>query len=232
MQEGDVKQKKPVIDATWFRLLLPEFDKAYFQYIRAFLKTEKLAGKRIYPPGSKIFNAYNLTPFPDVKVVILGQDPYHGAGQAHGLCFSVPDGVKPPPSLVNIFKELNRDVQCEIPVSGNLERWAGQGVFLLNSILTVEADIAASHSKIGWQYFTDETIKQLSMHKEHLVFMLWGKFAQQKKELIDGSKHLILEAAHPSPFSADKGFFGCGHFSKANAYLVSHGITPVNWSAK
>ncbi|MFN3938972.1 MAG: uracil-DNA glycosylase [Chitinophagales bacterium] len=230
MQDNDVQQKRPEIDATWFSLLEPEFEKAYFQYIRTFLKAEKHAGKRIYPPGSQIFRAYNMTPFPDVKVIILGQDPYHGSGQAHGLCFSVPDGVKPPPSLMNIFKELNQDLHVDFPASGNLESWARQGVFLLNAILTVEADMAASHSKIGWQYFTDETIKQLSMHRKHLVFMLWGKFAQQKKELIDGKKHLILEAAHPSPFSADKGFFGCRHFSKANAYLISNGISPVNWS--
>ncbi|MBK7108937.1 MAG: uracil-DNA glycosylase [Bacteroidetes bacterium] len=199
---------------------------------KLFLKSEKKNKKAIYPPGSLIFNAFNQTPFDKVKVIILGQDPYHGEGQAHGLSFSVPDGIKPPPSLVNIFKELQSDLQIPIPQSGNLSHWAQQGVFLLNAMLTVESNQSASHQKIGWQYFTDAAIKQLSEKKEHLVFLLWGKFAQQKKELIDSNKHLILEAAHPSPFSAYNGFFGCKHFSKTNAYLAQHNLELINWQLK
>jgi uracil-DNA glycosylase len=177
-----------------------------------------------------IFHAYDLSPFDAVKVVILGQDPYHGVGQAHGLSFSVPDGIKAPPSLVNIFKELATDMELPRPASGNLENWARQGVFLLNSMLSVEAGQPGSHQKTGWQYFTDATIKTLSDHRSHIVFMLWGAFAQKKAHLIDGKKHLILQAAHPSPFSAHNGFFGCRHFSKANAYLVKNGSSPIDWN--
>lgn len=218
------------IEESWKEILQDEFSKAYFQTIKYFLKSEKEKGKIIYPPGKEIFQAFDLTPFEKVKVVILGQDPYHGAGQAHGLCFSVQHGVKPPPSLVNIYKELKTDIDgFEIPKHGNLESWAKQGVFLLNAMLTVEKDKPASHKEIGWQNFTDAAISALSEKRNHLVFLLWGSFAQQKAFLIDGSKHLILKAPHPSPFSADRGFFGCRHFSKANAYLVANNIAPVQW---
>ncbi|HQU39732.1 MAG TPA: uracil-DNA glycosylase [Chitinophagales bacterium] len=217
------------LEAGWKAVLADEFDKAYFQQIRYLLLAAKRDGKVIFPPGSQIFNAYNLTPFEQVKVVILGQDPYHGPGQAHGLCFSVPEGVKPPPSLVNIFKEQEKDLGIPRPAHGNLETWARQGVFLLNAMLTVESGKPGSHQQIGWQYFTDATIKALSENKEHLVFLLWGAFAQKKAELIDAGKHLILQAAHPSPFSADRGFFGCRHFSKANTYLQEHGMQKIDW---
>ena len=217
------------LEAGWKAVLADEFDKAYFQQIRYLLLAAKRDGKVIFPPGSQIFNAYNLTPFEQVKVVILGQDPYHGPGQAHGLCFSVPEGVKPPPSLVNIFKEQEKDLGIPRPAHGNLETWARQAVFLLNAMLTVESGKPGSHQQIGWQYFTDATIKALSENKEHLVFLLWGAFAQKKAELIDAGKHLILQAAHPSPFSADRGFFGCRHFSKANTYLQEHGMQKIDW---
>ncbi|HPE97266.1 MAG TPA: uracil-DNA glycosylase [Chitinophagales bacterium] len=217
------------LEAGWKAVLADEFDKAYFQQIRYLLLAAKRDGKVIFPPGSQIFNAFNLTPFEQVKVVILGQDPYHGPGQAHGLCFSVPEGVKPPPSLVNIFKEQEKDLGIPRPAHGNLETWARQGVFLLNAMLTVESGKPGSHQQIGWQYFTDATIKALSENKEHLVFLLWGAFAQKKAELIDAGKHLILQAAHPSPFSADRGFFGCRHFSKANTYLQEHGMQKIDW---
>lgn len=218
------------LEASWSARLADEFEKAYFQQIRYFLKAELRDGKAIYPPGKLMFHAYHRTPFNKVKVVILGQDPYHGPGQAHGLSFSVPQGLKPPPSLVNIFKELERDIGMPRPASGNLESWADQGVFLLNAMLSVEARQPGSHQKLGWQYFTDATIKTLSEEREHLVFFLWGAFARQKAALIDRERHLILEAAHPSPFSADKGFFGCRHFSKANDYLEKNGIEPVDWN--
>ena len=218
------------IEPSWKEILHEEFDKPYFQQIPLHLKTEKSQGKTIYPPGPQIFNAFNTTPFDKVKVVILGQDPYHGQGQAHGLCFSVQNGVTPPPSLVNIFKELKEDVGMKIPNHGNLSRWAEQGVFLLNASLTVRAAEPMSHSKIGWAQFTDAVIKIISERKEHVVFFLWGKFAQDKRVLIDETKHFILRAAHPSPLSAFNGFFGCKHFSKANEYLVSKGIDPVDWS--
>lgn len=232
MSEEEMPSKLPELESGWLNALQAEFSKAYFLFIKTFLKSEKKNQKAIYPPGSLIFNAFNQTPFDKVKVIIIGQDPYHGPRQAHGLSFSVPDGIKPPPSLINIFKELQSDLQIPIPQSGDLTQWAQQGVFLLNAMLTVESNQPASHQKIGWQYFTDAAIKQLSERKEHLVFLLWGKFAQQKKELIDSSKHLILEAAHPSPFSAHNGFFGCKHFSKTNAFLVQHNIEPINWQLK
>lgn len=217
------------IEPTWKELLKDEFGKPYFEQIALHLKTEKSQKKTIYPPGQFIFNAFNTTPIDQVKVVILGQDPYHGPGQAHGLCFSVQKGVPPPPSLVNIFKELREDIGITIPNHGDLTHWAQQGVFLLNASLTVRASEPMSHAKIGWATFTDTVIRKISDHQPHVVFLLWGKFAQEKKTLIDENKHLILRAAHPSPLSANAGFFGCKHFSKANAYLVSKGIDPVDW---
>lgn len=217
------------IEASWKELLKDEFNQPYFQHIILHLKTEKAQGKTIYPPGSLIFNAFNTTPVDQVKVVILGQDPYHGPNQAHGLCFSVQDGVPPPPSLLNIFKELHEDIGITIPRNGNLTHWAQQGVFLLNASLTVRAGEPMSHSKIGWATFTDAVIRKISGHRPHVVFLLWGKFAQEKKTLIDETKHCILKAAHPSPLSAHAGFLGCKHFSKANAYLVGKGIDPVDW---
>ena len=217
------------IESSWKELLKPEFNKPYFQQIVLHLKTERLQKKIIYPPGGFIFNAFDKTPIDRVKVVILGQDPYHGPGQAHGLSFSVQNGTPPPPSLVNIYKELYNDIGIKIPNHGNLTHWAEQGVFLLNASLTVRAGEPMSHSKIGWAEFTDSVIKKISDEREHVVFLLWGKFAQEKKMLIDESKHLILKAAHPSPLSAYSGFFGCRHFSKTNAYLISNGIDPVDW---
>ena len=218
------------IEAGWKEELKEEFDKPYFEKIVQFLKSEKTAGKVIYPPGKLIFNAFDTTTFSKVKVVIIGQDPYHNPGQAHGLCFSVPDQVQPPPSLVNIFKELQTDLEIPISRSGNLEKWAKQGVLLLNASLTVEANKPMSHSELGWNIFTDEVIKHVSQKKEHVVFMLWGKFAQNKAVLLDESKHKVLKAAHPSPLSAYNGFFGCGHFSKANAWLREKGEQPIDWS--
>lgn len=217
------------IEASWKEVLQEEFNKPYFEQIVFFLKQEKQSGKTIYPPGPLIFNAFEKIPFDKVKVVILGQDPYHGAGQAHGLCFSVPDGVTPPPSLINIFKELNADTGTPVPASGNLEKWAKQGVLLLNAMLTVRANSPASHSKIGWENFTDTVIRLLSDKKQGIVFILWGRFAQDKQELIDETKHHILKAAHPSPFSANNGFFGCRHFSKANELLKEEGLEPIDW---
>lgn len=218
------------IEDSWKKVLQGEFSKPYFEQIVSHIRTEKAQGKIIYPPGPAIFNAFDTTPFDNVKAVILGQDPYHGPGQAHGLCFSVQNGVPPPPSLQNMFKELHEDIGFHIPAHGNLTNWARQGVFLLNASLTVRAGEPMSHSKIGWAQFTDTVIKKISEGKEHVVFMLWGKFAQEKRALIDESKHLVLRAAHPSPLSAHAGFFGCRHFSKANEYLVSKGIQPVDWS--
>lgn len=217
------------IGPSWKEQLRNEFSKTYFQQVTTFIKMEVMAGKTIYPPGKFIFHAFDKTSFENVKVVILGQDPYHGPGQAHGLSFSVPPGIKPPPSLVNIFKELHADIGMPIPSHGTLEKWAEQGVLLLNAVLTVRANEPASHSKSGWMEFTDAVIKTISERKEHVVFMLWGKFAHEKQVLIDETKHLLLKAAHPSPFSADKGFFGCKHFSKANAYLAAHGLEPIDW---
>ena len=216
------------IEESWKAVLREEFDKEYFARIAAFLHQEKRDGKTIYPPGPLIFNAFRLTPFDEVKVVILGQDPYHGPGQAHGLSFSVPDGIAMPPSLQNIYKEIAADLGTPAPASGNLERWARQGVFLLNSVLTVRASAPTSHSSIGWQTFTDAVIKTISDRKECIVFMLWGNYARSKKPLIDSSKHLILEAAHPSPL-ARGAFFGCRHFSKANNFLTATGQSPIVW---
>ncbi|MBC7511249.1 MAG: uracil-DNA glycosylase [Ferruginibacter sp.] len=218
------------IEPSWKEELKNEFTKPYFLEIVTFLKIEKNAGKIIYPPGALLFNAFNQTPFNKVKVVIIGQDPYHNPGQAHGLSFSVPNGIKPPPSLVNIYKEIQKDLGIAMPVSyGNLTRWAEQGVLLLNAILTVRANEPASHAKIGWMNFTDSVITKISDEKKGVIFLLWGKFAQEKQLLIDETKHFVLKAAHPSPFSADKGFFGCKHFSKTNDLLTNQGLTPVDW---
>lgn len=217
------------IENSWKTVLAAEFEKPYFKELRNFLQAEKTAGKTIYPPGSLIFNAFNSTPFDKVRVVILGQDPYHGAGQAHGLCFSVQHGVKPPPSLVNIFKELKSDVGFEIPTHGCLQKWTTQGVFLLNAILTVEANKPASHQKHGWEEFTQAAIQKLSDEKTGLIFLLWGAYAQQKASIIDERKHFILKTVHPSPLSAYNGFFGCKHFSKVNKILTDAGQSPVDW---
>ena len=217
------------IEPSWKEVLKQEFTKDYFLQIVSFLKTERMSGKTIFPPGNLIFNAFNTTPFNQVKVVLLGQDPYHGPGQAHGLSFSVQKGVAPPPSLVNIFKELQKDTGVPIPGHGNLTHWAEQGLLLLNASLTVRANEPMSHARIGWADFTNAVIEKISAKKEHVVFLLWGKFAQEKQSLIDETKHLVLKAAHPSPFSADKGFFGCRHFSKTNEYLVRNGIDPIDW---
>ncbi len=218
------------IEPSWKAVLEGEFEQPYFQGIASFLRREKEAGKVIYPPGSLLFNAFNSTPFAAVKVVILGQDPYHNPGEAMGLSFSVPRGVAVPPSLKNIYKELQTDLGLAIPSHGDLSDWARQGVFLLNAMLSVEHKQPQSHQKIGWQNFTDAVIRKLSEQREHLVFMLWGNFARNKKSLIDPSKHLILEAAHPSPL-AGGAFFGCKHFSKANTYLAAHGLDPIQWGS-
>lgn len=217
------------IETSWKNLLLKEFSKPYFLQIAAHLRSEKATNITIYPPGPLIFNAFDTTHFDKVKVVILGQDPYHGDGQAHGLSFSVPDGIKPPPSLANIFKELKQDIGMPIPSSGNLTAWAKQGVLLLNAVLTVRANEPASHAKIGWMDFTNAVIQKISTEKKGIIFLLWGKFAHEKQVFIDATKHYILKAAHPSPFSADKGFFGCKHFSKTNELLMQQGIDPINW---
>ena len=218
------------ISTGWKKELGEEFEKEYFHRIVELLHTEKLSNQMIYPPGSLIFNAFNLTDFNDVKVVILGQDPYHGEAQAQGLAFSVPKGIKPPPSLLNIYKEIESDIGVKMPRNhGNLESWARQGVLLLNASLTVRADQPNSHAGIGWHHLTDRAIKILSEKKQHLAFVLWGNFAKQKMDLIDSTKHLILTAHHPSPFSANKGFLGSKHFSKINEYLTQHGISPINW---
>ncbi|MGZ5255572.1 MAG: uracil-DNA glycosylase [Flavitalea sp.] len=218
------------IEESWKQVLRQEFTKDYFMEIVARLRIERASQVIIYPPGQLIFNAFNTTPFDKVKVVLIGQDPYHGDGQAHGLSFSVQDGINPPPSLVNIFKELHSDIGVPISKSGNLTKWAEQGVLLLNASLTVKRNEPNSHAKIGWSEFTNTVIEKLSSQKEHLVFLLWGKFAQEKQSLIDETKHLVLKAAHPSPYSANAGFFGCRHFSKTNEYLAANGIDPINWS--
>jgi len=216
------------IEDSWREVLKEEFEQPYFQKIAIFLKKEKATGKVIYPPGPLIFNAFNTTPFPNVKVVVLGQDPYHNPGEAMGLCFSVPKGKRTPPSLQNIYKELKTDLGCSVPNHGDLTKWAQQGVFLLNAMLTVEKNRPASHREIGWQLFTDSVIRKLSEEREGLVFMLWGAFARKKSSLIDPFKHLILEAAHPSPM-AKGAFFGSRHFSEANEYLLSQGKESIDW---
>ncbi|HTN18572.1 MAG TPA: uracil-DNA glycosylase [Chitinophagaceae bacterium] len=218
------------IESSWGDALADEFSKPYFGQIVSFLKAEKAAGKVIYPKGNDIFNAFNYTAFDAVKVVIIGQDPYHNPGQANGLCFSVSDGVPPPPSLVNIYKEIKEDLGLPIPASGDLSKWARQGVLLLNATLTVEAHKPNAHSDIGWQVFTDAVIRKVAEEKKHVVFLLWGKFAQGKAALINADQHLILKAAHPSPFSAYNGFFGCKHFSKANEFLHANKLQTIDWS--
>jgi uracil-DNA glycosylase len=217
------------IEESWKEVLKEEFNKIYFQHIVTFLKAEKATGKIIYPPGSLIFNSFKQTPFSKVKVVIIGQDPYHNKGQAHGLSFSVPNGIPKPPSLLNIFKELKNDLGIEISENGNLEKWATQGVLLLNASLTVRQNEPGSHAQIGWLQFTDQVIKKLSDEKEGIIFLLWGKFAQEKQVLIDETKHFVLKAAHPSPFSASNGFFGCKHFSKTNTLLLKQQKDPIDW---
>ncbi|HZH00530.1 MAG TPA: uracil-DNA glycosylase [Flavisolibacter sp.] len=218
------------MEESWKTLLSDEFKQPYFKQVTEHIKTEKEQGKTIYPPGPLIFHAFEATPVEQVKVVILGQDPYHGPKQAHGLSFSVQKGVPPPPSLINIFKELHEDTGMPIPNHGYLEKWALQGVLLLNASLTVRAGEPMSHAKIGWHHFTDAVIRTLSQKREHLVFLLWGKFAQDKIKLIDEHKHCILKSAHPSPLSAHNGFFGNRHFSKTNDYLMKHGIDPIDWA--
>ncbi len=216
------------IEDTWRQKLQPEFDKPYFEELTRFIRNE-YATKTVYPPGKYIFNAFDQCPFDQVKVVILGQDPYHEPGQAHGLCFSVNDGIPFPPSLQNIFKEIQGDLGIRIPASGNLLRWTAQGVLLLNATLTVRAHVAGSHQNKGWETFTDAVIHRLAEEKEHLVFILWGSYAQKKGDFISTSKHLVLKSPHPSPLSAHRGFFGNKHFSRANDYLVSTGQSPINW---
>jgi uracil-DNA glycosylase len=218
------------MEESWKKALSDLFDKPYFSQITEHLKAEKALKRTIYPSGPLIFNAFSLTPYDKIKVVILGQDPYHNPHQAMGLSFSVPDGIKLPPSLVNIFKELHKDIGMPIPSAGNLTHWAEQGVLLLNAVLTVRANEPASHAKIGWTKFTDDIILLLSLKKTGLVFILWGNFAQEKIKLIDGAKHKILKAAHPSPFSAYNGFFGCKHFSATNEYLVKNNQDPIDWA--
>jgi uracil-DNA glycosylase len=219
----------PVIEDSWKMLLNDEFNSEYFIRLKEFLVEEK-KNYTIYPPGKLIFNAFNRTPFEDVKVVLLGQDPYHGKGQAHGLCFSVPAGIQQPPSLVNIFRELNADLNIPFPAQGNLEKWAAQGVLLLNATLTVRANQPGSHQNKGWEKFTDSVIKRISEKRTGIIFLLWGKYAQAKEALIDTNRHYILKAAHPSPYSADYGFFGCRHFSKTNSILSRHGLDTIDWS--
>lgn len=216
------------IEPTWKEALAPEFEKEYFVRLTDFVRSE-YGTTTIYPPGKLIFNAFNLCPYDKVKVVIIGQDPYHGPGQAHGLCFSVNDGVPFPPSLQNIFKEIHDDLGSPMPTSGNLTRWAEQGVLLLNATLTVRAHQAGSHQRKGWEEFTDAAIRVLAEGREHLVFILWGAYAQKKGAFIDRNKHLVLTSVHPSPLSAYAGFFGNKHFSRANDYLVQHGQTPIRW---
>ena len=220
------------IEESWREVLQTQFDSVYFEMLTTFVRKAYQAST-VYPPGSKIFEAFNRTPFDKVKVVILGQDPYHGPNQAHGLCFSVQDGIQPPPSLINIYKELQKEYGVAVNMTnGNLTRWADQGVLLLNATLTVEAGKAGSHQGKGWETFTDAAIKALSDRREGLVFMLWGSYAQQKGRVIDRSKHLVLESSHPSPLSVYRGFDGCGHFKKANQYLQSRGQEPIDWLQK
>jgi uracil-DNA glycosylase len=218
----------PKIENSWKQVLYEEFQSDYFLKLKSFLLEER-KNHQVFPPGGKIFEAFNLTPFSDVKVVIIGQDPYHNVGQAHGLCFSVQRGVAIPPSLLNIFKELQQDLGISRPVDGDLSSWARQGVFLLNATLTVRAHQAGSHQRKGWERFTDAAIRAVSQQREHVVFLLWGNYAQKKEELIDASRHLILKSVHPSPLSASRGFFGNHHFSQTNDYLRKHGIQSIDW---
>lgn len=217
------------LEPSWLAPLADEFTQPYMLALRAFLQDQKSANKTVFPPGKQIFNAFNATPLAAVKVVILGQDPYHGPGQAHGLCFSVPEGVRPPPSLKNIFKEIHAELNSPVPEHGNLTAWAEQGVLLLNSVLSVESGKAASHQGQGWEQFTDRVIEVVNQQRNGVVFMLWGSYAQRKGALIDTQKHLVLKAPHPSPLSAHRGFFGCGHFVAANSYLEKSGAGPIDW---
>ncbi len=221
----------PKIESSWKELLMSEFQSEYFLKLKAFLSEEKRS-HTIYPAGKNIFAAFDFVPVEKVKVVILGQDPYHGVGQAHGLSFSVPEGIKIPPSLQNIYKELKSDLNIDAPNSGNLEKWAKQGVFLLNATLTVRANEAGSHQKRGWEQFTDKVIQSISQNRENVVFILWGNYAQAKEKLIDTQKHYIIKSAHPSPLSAYNGFWGSKPFSKTNSYLESKGIKAINWDLK
>lgn len=216
------------LEESWKHELAEEFEKPYFTELANFVR-RAYQDRVVYPPPARIFYALDSCPFDKVRAVILGQDPYHGRRQAHGLCFSVPDGILPPPSLQNIFAEIHTDVGAPIPSSGNLQRWVDQGVLLLNATLTVDAGKAGSHQGKGWEIFTDVVIRRLSEKRDHLVFLLWGRYAQQKAALIDSNRHLVLTAAHPSPYSASSGFFGCRHFSKANEYLVKHGEKSIEW---
>lgn len=216
------------IEQSWKDVLSSEFDKDYFIKLTDFVRGEYLAGKRVFPAAKNIFNAFNLCPFDNVKVVIIGQDPYHEPGQAHGLCFSVPNGITPPPSLINIYKEIESDLGRPSKTNGDLTSWANQGVLLLNSTLTVAAHLAASHAGHGWEEFTDAVIRALS-GREGLVYMLWGSYAQRKAAIVDETKNLVLKTVHPSPLSAYRGFFGCKHFSRANDYLTEHGKTAIDW---
>ena len=226
----DAERRDIVLGDSWKAPLAAEFAAPYMADLRAFLLAERAAGKRIFPPAKLWFHALDATPLDSVKVVILGQDPYHGAGQAHGLCFSVPPGVRPPPSLGNIYKELEADLGLPRPRHGNLEAWAQQGVLLLNSVLTVEMAQAASHQRRGWERFTDAVIALVNAQPQPVVFMLWGAYAQRKAAFVDTTRHLVLKAAHPSPLSAHNGFLGCRHFSQANAFLEAHGRAPVDWA--
>jgi len=224
-----MEKTEPKIEPEWLEILRPEFEKQYFTELKSFLLEEK-KHYQVFPPGNRIFAAFDFTPFSKVKVVILGQDPYHGQGQAHGLCFSVPEGIALPPSLINIYKELSTDLGISIPSSGNLEKWAKQGVLLLNATLTVRANQAGSHQHKGWENFTDEIIRQLSARHQGLIFILWGSYAQAKETLIDTAKHHILKAVHPSPLSVYRGFFGSRPFSKTNTLLTAAGKEPLDWN--
>lgn len=232
--EGKIVSDGIALHPSWLGPLRPEFDSGYMQALKSFLVAEKAAGKRIFPKGSEWFRALDLTPLETVRVVILGQDPYHGPGQAHGLCFSVQPDVRPPPSLLNIYKELESDLGIARPAHGFLEHWAKQGVLLLNAVLTVQMGQAASHQGRGWERFTDAVIRLVNARADPVVFMLWGSYAQKKAAFVEsidkGGRHLVLKAAHPSPLSAHGGFFGCKHFSRANAFLESRGMTPIDWA--
>jgi len=229
-KKTNAQGKEVQLDASWLKHLESEFNLDNMQDLRNFLKQEKRLGKQVYPPSDLIFNAMNTTPFDQVKVVILGQDPYHGPGQAHGLCFSVLPGVKVPPSLVNIYKEIKADLGIETAQHGYLQSWAEQGVLLLNAVLTVEKAMAASHQGKGWERFTDRIVSELNEKREHLVFLLWGSYAQKKGQFIDRDRHLVLQSTHPSPLSAYRGFLGCRHFSQTNAYLQKTGQQAVDWA--
>jgi uracil-DNA glycosylase len=224
------QQREIKLEETWKRRLEDEFNQPYMAALRRFLVERKQAGAQVFPPGRLIFNALDSTPFDQVKVVIFGQDPYHGPGQAHGLCFSVPEGVAVPPSLQNIYKEIQQDLGLRPPAQGNLRAWAQQGVLLLNAVLTVEQGRASAHQGKGWERFTDRVAAELNEGRKNLVFLLWGSYAMKKGAFIDRERHLVLTAPHPSPLSAHRGFFGCRHFSKANAWLERHGMEPIRWA--